>query len=243
MAIVKVVVTPGDGALRRPIVARLLAGGHDARPLVGPLPPGPELRELLGGAGAVVHAAGGLHGTSDLDLADTRRVAKAAAATGTHLVLVVPGPVAAIEAVVESVGDGWTLQPTTTLHPEVSAWLERLRLGPVVAVPKALSLQPVDPDEVAARLGVLLRAGPAGRVPVFGGPDVRPVADLARAWLRASGRRGLVVATPRVGEPAGAVTFPDRAVARVTFGDWLEADPVPSAPDGEDRRQEAVGAE
>jgi len=150
-------------------------------------------------------------------------VARAAAATGTHLVLVVPGPVAAVEAVLESAGEGWTLQPTTNLGGDIAAWLAGLKVGPVVPVPRALRLQPVDPDEVAGRLALLLRAGPAGRVPVFGGPEVHDVDDLARVWLRAGGRRGAVIPTIRVADPVGAVTFPDRAVARVTWDDWLVA--------------------
>jgi hypothetical protein len=223
MGIVKVVVTHANGALQARVRDRLLAAGHDARALHGALPPGSELRAAFDGAGAVIHAAGGLRGTVDVELADARRVAKAAAATGTHLVLVVPGPVAAVEAVVESVTEAWTLQPTTTLCDDLAAWLADLEVGPVVAVPKGLALQPVDAGEVAERVTHLLRAGPAGRVPVFGGPAVRPVDDLARAWLRARGRRGLVLRTGRMSEPSGAVTFPDRAVGRVTWEEWLAA--------------------
>ena len=83
MGIVKVLVTSGESDLRRRVVDRLLAGGHDARALTGALPSGPELREVLAGAGAAVHAVGGLAGTDDVALGDTRRVARAAAATGT----------------------------------------------------------------------------------------------------------------------------------------------------------------
>jgi hypothetical protein len=209
MGVVKVVLTSREGALRRRLVDRLRAGGHDPRPLGdAPLPAGAELRDALGGAGAVVHAAGGLHGPADVELDDTRRVAKAAAATGTHLVLVVPGPIAAVEAVLESSGEGWTLQP-------------------------------IDPGDVADRLDHLLRAGPAGRVPAFGGPEIRSVDDLARAWLRAGGRHGAVVPTNRVSIPAGVMTFPDRAAGRTTWDESLRG--LRQQP--RDRGEEPGGAE
>jgi hypothetical protein len=240
MTVVKVVLTSREGALRRRLVDRLRAGGHDPRPLSdAPLPAGAELRDALGDAGAVVHVAGGLHGPADADLDDTRRVARAAAATGTHLVLVVPGPIAAVEAVLESAGEGWTLQPTTNHARDVAEWLAALRIGPVLPVPRSLLLQPIDPGDVADRLEHLLRAGPAGRVPAFGGPEVRRADDLARAWLRAGGRHGAVVPTDRVAIPAGVMTFPDRAVGRTTWDEWLR-DLRQQAPD---RGEEPVGAE
>jgi hypothetical protein len=59
---------------------------------------------------------------------------------------------------------------------------------PVVPVPAGFLVQPIDPDEVAARLVELTLGRPAGRVPDLGGPQMTSWADLLRGDLRASHR-------------------------------------------------------
>jgi hypothetical protein len=63
----------------------------------------------------------------------------------------------------------------------------------VIPVPAGFVVQPVDAGEVATRLAGLALGEPADRVPDMGGPRVYSFADLARAYLRASGRRRWVV--------------------------------------------------
>jgi len=55
------------------------------------------------------------------------------------------------------------------------------------------AVQPIDPDEVAARLVELTLGEPAGRVPDLAGPQVTSWAGLLRGYLRASHRRRWVV--------------------------------------------------
>ncbi len=64
---------------------------------------------------------------------------------------------------------------------------------PVAPAPTGFRVQPVDPDEVAARLVELTLGKPAGRVPDLGGPKVTNWAELLRAYLRATHRRRCVV--------------------------------------------------
>jgi uncharacterized protein YbjT (DUF2867 family) len=59
----------------------------------------------------------------------------------------------------------------------------------VVPVPAATSFQPIDAAEVAERLAALAAEPPAGRVADMGGPQIRPAAELLRAYLDAAGRR------------------------------------------------------
>jgi uncharacterized protein YbjT (DUF2867 family) len=54
-------------------------------------------------------------------------------------------------------------------------------------------------------------AAPAGRVPDMAGPQIRAAADLARSYLRASGRR----------RPVQPVWLPGRAAAALRRGDHL----------------------
>ena len=73
-------------------------------------------------------------------------------------------------------------------------------------VPKRFLLQPIDIGEVADRLVELALADPAGRVPDVGGPEVRTLAELARAYLGATGRRRRVPRwAPILCEPLAAV--------------------------------------
>jgi uncharacterized protein YbjT (DUF2867 family) len=97
---------------------------------------------------------------------------------------------------------------------------------PVMPVPAGFHFQPVDEREVAARLVELALGEPAGLVPDLGGPRILGMADLLRAYLRASGRHRLIVAVPTVGKAAAAVRAganlaPQRAVGRRTWEDFL----------------------
>ena len=102
-------------------------------------------------------------------------------------------------------------------------WPARL---PVVPLPRGFVFQPIDTGEVADRLVELVAAGPSGRVPDMGGPQVRGIDDLAGALLNARGARRPVVGVPIPGRSArafrdGLHTCPDRAVGRTTWEEFL----------------------
>lgn len=80
---------------------------------------------------------------------------------------------------------------------------------------------PVDVREVADRLIPPATNDPAGRVPDLGGPAISPVADLARAWLSATGKRRAVLPVRVPGTlganlRAGAQLTTEHADGRVT---------------------------
>ena len=87
--------------------------------------------------------------------------------------------------------------------------------------------QPVEADEVAARLVELTLGEPAGLVPDMGGPRVYGAAELLRGYLRATKRRRrLIVPVWLPGEAArvfraGANLAPDQAVGRQTWEEFL----------------------
>jgi uncharacterized protein YbjT (DUF2867 family) len=64
---------------------------------------------------------------------------------------------------------------------------------PIVPVPKAFRVQPIDPVEVANRLGDLAIGPPSGRMPDIGGPEVSTWAEMTRQYLSATKRRRPVV--------------------------------------------------
>ncbi|MEQ4720658.1 hypothetical protein [Nonomuraea sp. B19D2] len=99
---------------------------------------------------------------------------------------------------------------------------------PVTPVLAGTAFQPIDSAEVAARVAEAAEGAPAGRLPDVGGPEIRPFADLARAYLRAHGRYRPVVPVfvPGPGGAAfrrGVHLAPERRVGRRTFADFLAA--------------------
>jgi uncharacterized protein YbjT (DUF2867 family) len=121
----------------------------------------------------------------------------------------------------------FTVLRSTQFHSFVETFLRAQRRLPVLLAP-AFALQPIAADEVADRLVQLAGAEPAGRVPDIGGPEVRPVPDLARAWARASGTRRPVVPARLPGRmfrayAAGHGLVPGPAYGRTTFEEHLAA--------------------
>ncbi len=129
------------------------------------------------------------------------------------------------------IGSGipWTILRATQFH-ELALTLVRGMCRLPVAVAPRLSCQPVASAEVAARLVELAAAPPAGRVPEFGGPEIRSYAELAQTylrWKRGGQRRPRRVAAVPVpgklarGLRAGDGMTPDHGDGVQTFAEFL----------------------
>ena len=94
----------------------------------------------------------------------------------------------------------------------------------VTLIPKGWLLQPIDASEVAGRLVELSLGLPAGRVPDIGGPEVRTLASLPRAYLSARGSKKGVVELPLPGKTARAFREGAQVVPASSWGDitWEE---------------------
>ncbi|MFG3015970.1 SDR family oxidoreductase [Streptomyces cinerochromogenes] len=239
-----ILVTGGTGTLGRLVAERLRADGHEVRVLSRRTPPyavdlrtgGAGLDAALAGVETVVHCASSPKGG---DEQAARNLLAAARRAGVdHLLYIsivgvdrVPFPYyrtkLAVERMVEESGLGWTVLRATQFHDLVVTLLQGLAKSPVLAVPAGVPDQPVEVAEVAERLAELALAAPAGRVPDLAGPEVRTFDSLARAYLRATGRRRPVVRVPLFGKAyrafrAGGHTAPERAVGKATFEEYLE---------------------
>jgi len=96
---------------------------------------------------------------------------------------------------------------------------------PVVPRPGGLRLQPVDTDEVAARLVELTLDRPAGRAADLVGPEVHPMGDLVRGYLRAAGKRRPMLALRMPGKAGRAYRAGDNLVlegASIGKRTWAE---------------------
>lgn len=211
--------------------------------VVGDLATGEGVDEAVDGVGTIVHLAGSTKG----DDQKTRTLVNAATRAGKpHLVYIsVVGadrvPVVgradramfgyfaaklASEQIVADSGLPWTTLRATQFHDLAFATAEQMAKLPVIPVPTGVRFQPVDTGEVAARLVELSLAEPAELVPDIAGPRIYEMKDLIRSYLKARGKRRLLMPARLPGEAAramrdGANLAPDRAVGQRTWEDFL----------------------
>jgi uncharacterized protein YbjT (DUF2867 family) len=204
---------------------------------------GEGVQAALVGAEIVVHCAGSTKGDGD----KARHLVEAAERAGVqHLVNIsvvgadrVPvvsgvdrmmfGYFAAkleAEQVIAASDVPWTTLRATQFHDLTLTTVRGMAKMPVVPVPSGFCFQPVDTGEVAARLVELALGTPAGLVPDLAGPRVYEMADLLRSYLRASGKRRVLMPMRMPGGAAratrdGANLAPHRAVGRRTWEDFL----------------------
>jgi uncharacterized protein YbjT (DUF2867 family) len=207
-----ILVTGGTGTLGRLVVPRLRDAGCGLRVLTRRGRESPEgidyvtgdlhkddegIEAAVEGTEIILHLAGGPKGDDEA----TRNLLRAASCAGTrHLVYIsvvgadrVPlgyfrSKRAAEEAIANS-GVPFTILRAAQFHDFVLTAAQKMAKMPLVPVPSAIRFQPVDADEVAARLVALALGEPAGLVRDLAGPKVYPMADLIRGYLRAMGKR------------------------------------------------------
>jgi uncharacterized protein YbjT (DUF2867 family) len=227
--------------------------GEGIELVTGDLATGEGIDAAVEGAEIIVHCAGSTTGDEE----KTLNLVRAASRVGApHLVNIsVVGadrvPVVsrvdramfgyfasklAAERVVADSGLPWTTLRATQFHDLLLTTAQGMAKLPVIPVPTGFRSQPVDADEVAARLVELALSAPAGLVPDIAGPRAIGMAELVRGYLRARGKHRLMVPVRLPGRAArafrdGANLAPDRAVGRRTWEEFL-AERVGSPGDG-----------
>jgi uncharacterized protein YbjT (DUF2867 family) len=211
--------------------------------LTGNLTTGEGIQAAVAGVGTIVHCAGSSKGDED----KARNLVQAASAAGVrHLVYIsvvgadrVPivsgvdramfayfGSKLGAERVVAESGLPWTTLRATQFHDLVLMVAKVMANLPVIPVPAGFRFQPVDSDEVAARLVELALDKPAGLVPDMAGPRVYGFADLLGGYLRARHKHRLMVPVRLPGKAAralraGANLSLERAVGHRTWEEFL----------------------
>ncbi len=241
-----VLVTGASGRLGRVLVPRLRERGHVVReggrkgPVKLDLAAAIGVREAVADVDAIVHAASGAGSDPQaIDVRGTEALCAAAVdARVPHVVhLSIVGvdklPTAyyrakvAAEAAVEASGVSHTILRATQFHVFVDQILGRLRRFPLWTVPRGWQVQPIDEAAVADATVDCLTAGPSGRTPDIGGPDVLDAIDLARRWAAVRSTDRCIHAVPVPGAASramqeGALCCPDHRRGR-SFADWLAA--------------------
>ena len=248
-----VLVTGGTGTLGRHVVRLLRNSGHRARILSrnprghvdavqGDLVSGAGLIKALSGMDAIIHAASATTQPTRLratDVLGTRRLlAMGREEHVRHVVFVsivgiegVAYPYytakLAAEAVVEENIIPWSILRSTQFHSLMETFLGVFSKPPMLAtVPFAWQFQPVDPTEVAARLVEVVKQEPAGRLPDFGGPEVRDFKGIAESWLKARKLSKRLINLPLPLKfsrqfAEGRLLCPDHKDGKITFEQYL----------------------
>jgi uncharacterized protein YbjT (DUF2867 family) len=241
----KILVTGGTGTLGRAVVPRLREQGHVPRVLsrhggpdryVGDLETGDGVTDAVRGVDAVLHAAS----RRGHDVAQARTLLDAVRAEEVpHLVFVsivgvdrVPlryyRDKLRVEQMVAESEVPWTVLRATQFHDLLVRVFGVLGRSPVLPVAAGAWFQPIDVRDVADRVAALATGAPVGRAPDLAGPQIRSMADLARTWAAAIGRRRAVLPVPFPGRTSravreGGLIDPGHAAGRITFEEFLAA--------------------
>ncbi len=254
-----ILVTGGTGALGRPLVTLLRDSGHRARiytrrpegdtdAVQGDLTTGAGLEKAVEGMDAVIHAASAAAQPRRLratDVVGTRRLlAMAREARVRHVVYIsivgmegIAYPYyktkLAAEAVVHENIVPWSILRATQFHTLMETVLGGFTALPLIAtVPFRWQFQPVDTDDVAARLVEIVTNEPAGMLPDFGGPEVRDFKGIAESWLAARKPRKRLVNLPLPFKfsrqfAEGRLLCPEHKDGKITFEQYLAAKYAP----------------
>ena len=244
-----ILVTGGTGTLGRALVPKLQGDvrvlsrqAHDDC-VQGDLTTGEGIDAAVAGVDVIIHCAGASKG----DELTTATLVEAAKRAGTpHIVYIsvvgsdrVPvvtrtdralfGYVAskrAAERVVAESGLPWTTLRATQFHDLAWTTVSGMAKLPVIPVPRGFRWQPVETDEVATRLAELAQGAPAGLVDDIAGPRVYGMDEFVCGYLKALGKRRVLVPLRLPGRAArafraGANLAPDRAVGVRTWEEYL----------------------
>src|ERR671936_2798307 len=242
----------GAGRKVRVLSRRSRQAGEGIEFVAGDLATGEGIEAAVEGAEIIVHCAGSSKGDEDKALNLVRAASRGGArhlvyisVVGADRIPVVSGVDRALfgyfasklaaERVVADSGLPWTTLRATQFHYLTLQVARQMAKLPVIPLPAGFQFQPVDADEVAARLAELALGTPAALVPDMAGPKVYSAAELLRGYLRATHRHRPIIPVWLPGKAArairaGANLAPERAVGRRTWEEFL-ADRTSSSSD------------
>lgn len=254
----KILVTGGSGALGREIVKRLAHTSYSVRIMShspkqnapqasaalewvqGNLETGQGLAEAVADVDIIVHAASDPMHSRQIDVNGTQLLlAKAREAGVSHVVYISIVGIDRIkyayytskleaEECIKQSGIPWSILRATQFHTLIDTALQGFTKLPLALFLTDLQFQALDPGEVADRLRELVIAGPSGRVPDLGGPEVLTGKQLLRIWLQQRGMHRLVIPLWIPGKAAygfrhGYNTCPsDPQRGIITWSEWVQ---------------------
>ena len=203
---------------------------------------GQGIADALAGIDVIVHAASSpFKHTQQIDVEGTRLLLEQARVAGVaHVIYIsIVGidriPYAyyraklAAEELVKNGGIPWSILRATQFHYLVDLFFQAATKVPLVTLlPTDLQCQSIAESEVASRLCEIVVAGPSGRLPDLGGPEVLTTGEMVRTWLMLRGMHRRVLPLHLPGKVAqgfrrGYNTCPDQPLrGHITWTEWLQ---------------------
>lgn len=258
-----VLITGGTGVLGSALLPYLVNAGHTVRVMSrsarkagydssiewaqANFETGDGLAQAVQDIDTIAHLASDPFNTRQADIAGTEALLRHAREAGTgHIVFMsIAGidriPLAyykaklEVEHRIENGGVPWTILRATQFHSLMPILFLRPAIKtPLIApVAKSFRFQLLDAREAAARIAELIEAGPSGRVPDIGGPEILTLEEIARQWQKATGSRKPLVNIPLFGKTAAGFRSGYNTGAspygKVTWAQWL-AENLQAAP-------------
>lgn len=208
--------------------------------VVGDLGSGAGLDEAVDGIDVIVHAASNTRGQGRGDADAAWHLVEAAKRGGRRPHLVYISIVGVdrhpfgyyqakyqAEQTIEAGGLPHTIQRTTQWFQLLDTFLTLATKSPVVPVP-SVPFQPLDAHETAGRLADLALGEPLGRAEDMGGPELLDGGEIAKTYLRATGKRRLLAPFRVPGKAgrafrAGVHTCPENRQGKITWAEYLAA--------------------
>jgi uncharacterized protein YbjT (DUF2867 family) len=250
----QVLVTGAAGGLGRELLPRLVTNGYAVRgtsrrddPAIrgvewvkSDITTGDGLADAVRGVETVIHAASDAFDAWKVDADGTARLIEMCErANVRHFIYVSIVGVDKIPleyykaklAAEERVMTGrvpWTIQRAPQFFGFVDFIISRMARFPLIMLPTDWKGQPIDTGEAADVIADLVRRGPSGRTPDFGGPKIRQFGEMAREWKAARRVGKPIIPLPTFGKVsagfrAGYNTVPGNRVGALQWEDWLRS--------------------
>jgi uncharacterized protein YbjT (DUF2867 family) len=255
----KVLVTGGNGRLGSRVVKELTETGYSVRIMSRKRQPmdllsatewaqadletGQGIADAVADIDVIVHTASSpFKNTRQIDVEGTRLLLEQARVAGVaHVIYIsivgidrIPyyyyrAKLAAEESVKNS-GIPWSILRATQFHYLVDLFFQAATKMPLVTLlPTDLRCQSIAESEVASRLCEIAVAGPRGRLPDLGGPEVLTAGEMAHTWLMLRGMHRRVLPLHLPGKVAqgfrrGYNTCSDQPVrGHITWTEWVQS--------------------
>ena len=259
MKITKVLVTGGTGRLGSKVVKELTETGYSVRIMSRKWQPtnllsttewaqadietGQGIADALAGIDVVIHAASSpFKHTRQIDVDGTRLLLEQARVAGvshvSYISIVGIDRISyyyyraklAAEELIKNSGIPWSILRATQFHYLVDLFFQTATKMPLVTLlPTDLQCQSIAESEVASRLCQIAVAGPRGRLPDLGGPEVLTAGEMAHTWLMIRGMHRHVLPLHLPGKVAqgfrrGYNICPDQPVrGHITWAEWVQS--------------------
>ncbi len=255
----KVLVTGGAGRLGSKVVKELTETGYSVRIMSRKRQPmdllsatewahadletGQGIADAVTGIDVIVHTASSpFKHTRQIDVEGTRLLLEQARVAGVaHVIYIsivgidrIPyyyyRAKLAAEELVKNSDIPWSILRATQFHYLVDLFFQAATKMPLVTLlPTDLRCQSIAESEVASRLCEIAVAGPRGRLPDLGGPEVLTAGEMAHTWLMLRGMHRRVLPLHLPGKVAqgfrrGHNTCPDQPVrGHITWTEWVQS--------------------